>query len=284
MSESTIAFASVAAVGLAPAANVLTQGFSGYVVPIAITPTSLLATARSDSVDHTLSAVALRDGLPVGAALVARRGWTVRVAGMAIVPSARRQGVARALMDHLISAARARGDRMMELEVIEQNVPAVSLYEDLGFTRIRRLMGHAGRPTAVPATPDVDRALHEIDVCELARVVTIHGLADLPWQLSASTLVQLGPPCVALRCGSSYALVSDPSAPAIGIRALVTEPEQRRRGHALALLRALFARHPDKEWRTSSIWPEDVARVFARAGLSASAITQWQMKKPLGPC
>ena len=275
MSPAAITFASIADHGLAASAEVLTSGFKGYFVPIVFTSSSLLGMVRCDSVDATLSCVALADGEPVGAALVARRGWTARVAAMGIVAAARRRGVARAIMGHVLGAAKARGDRAVELEVIDQNTPAIALYEDLGFKPLRRLVGYEGGVTvnATAAPP-----LEPMDIVELARLVTVHGLDDLPWQLSGPTLAQQGSPNVALRCGPSAVLVSDPSAPTITIRALVSERAARQRGHALALLDALFARHPDKQWRVNPLWPEETARIFGKVGLVPTALRQWHMR------
>ncbi len=47
---------------------------------------------------------------------------------MAIAPGARGQGIGLWCMDRLVDEARARGERSMVLEVIEQNDPAVRLY------------------------------------------------------------------------------------------------------------------------------------------------------------
>ena len=273
-----LSFPSIADVGLAPAADVFTAGFSDYFVPIPSSPAMLLGMARADSVDLTQSRIALRDGQPVAAALIARRGWTSRLAGMAVVPAARRQGVGRALMDQLLREARARGDRAMELEVIEQNLPAVALYEGLGFLSLRRLTGHAGRPAA---DADASLPLEEIDVREFARLVAVHGFPDLPWQLSAATLVHAGPPQVALRAGPSAILLGDPSAATVAIRGILTEATARGRGHALRLLQAVFARYPGREWRASAIFPEECGPLFTQAGLARTALSQRQMRKPL---
>ncbi len=272
-------FPSVLDHGLAPTSDIFTRGFSDYFVPLPTSPAFLATVARTDSVDLAMSRVALLDGTPVGAALIARRGWTSRLAGMAIVPAARRQGVGRALMVQLLDEARARGERTMVLEVIEQNEPAVKLYEACGFAKVRRLTGHAGQPSA---PPDADAAgLREIDARELAQLVSAHGLADLPWQLSAETIAHATPPAVAFRLGASAALISNPAAETIGLRALVTERDARGRGGSLALLHALFAKFPGKEWRASAIYPEEMGATFAAAGLARTPLSQWQMTRAL---
>lgn len=272
-------FPSVLDHGLAPSADVFTQGFADYFVPLPASPALLATMARTDSVDLAVSRVTLLDGAPVGAALIARRGRASRLAGMAVVPAARRRGVGRALMAQLLDEARARGERAMVLEVIEQNEPAVKLYEACGFQKVRRLTGHAGRPIA---PPDADgAALAEIDPRELAQLVSAHGLPDLPWQLSAETIAHATPPAVAFRLGASAALISNPAADAIGLRAIVTERDARGRGSSFALLRALFAKFPGKEWRASAIYPEELGPTFAAAGLARTPLSQWQMTRAL---
>lgn len=265
--------------GLAPSADVLTRGFTGYFVAIASTPAMLAGMARADSVDFGASRIALRDGEPVGAALVARRGWTSRVAGMAIVPEARRSGVGRALMNQLLAEAAARGDRFLVLEVIEQNEAAVRLYESCGFARVRRLTGYAGRPEVGPSSARAE--LIEIDPAELGRLVAVHGEPDLPWQLSAETIAHAVAPARAYRLGPSAALISDPSAATIGLRCLLTEQGRRGEGHATNLLRALMAAYPGKEWRAPAIFPEEMEPVFVAAGLARTPLSQWQMVRPV---
>jgi len=272
-------FPSVLDFGLEASAQVFTSGFSDYFVPIASSPAILAGMARADSVDLAASRVALRDGQPVAAALIARRGWTSRLAGMAVVPGARHGGVGRALMNQLLAEARARGERTMVLEVIEQNAPAVKLYESCGFAKIRRLTGHACRPAVDVLAADA--ILEEIDARELAALISAHGLADLPWQISAETVAQATPPAVAFRLGASAVLLSNPAAETVGIRALVTERGARGRGSSLALLRAVMAKFPGKEWRTSAIFPEEMGESFAAAGLARTPLSQWQMQRPL---
>lgn len=273
-----LVFPSVLEHGLERAAAVMAAGYADYFVPIAATPATLFGMVRQDSVDLALSRVAVRDGQAVGAALVARRGWTCRLAGMAIVPAARRSGVGRQLLAELLQEARARGDRAMVLEVIEQNAPAVALYEAMGFTRVRRLVGFSGRPDA-PNSPTPD--LEPLDPRELGRRVARDGLADLPWQLSAETVAHAGPPAEAWQARSAAVLISDPTAAVIAIRSLLTAPSERGRGRSGALLQALWARYPGREWRVPAIFPEEMAPAFLAAGLAPAPISQWQMTRTL---
>ena len=55
---------------------------------------------------------------------------------IAVSPAFRRQGVARALIEALVSALRQRGSRQLTLEVRASNGPARQLYESLGFLQV----------------------------------------------------------------------------------------------------------------------------------------------------
>jgi len=277
-------FPSMLDYGLEPAAEVLARAFEDYFVRIPSTIGVLLHMARADSVDLASSCIFIRGGTAVGGALIARRGWTCRLAGMAIVPEARRTGVGRAAVAHLLGEAKARADRAMLLEVIEQNTAAVELYRACGFKEIRRLIGFAGS-----LVPDIATSskLVEVDLREVADAVTRHGLPDLPWQLSGETLAQLTPPNVAYRLDGAWIALSDPSQPVVTIRALVAARDKLVgdgtppcRDREAALLRAVMAQYPGKEeWRLSALWPEELAAVIAPAGLPRSPLTQWQMQR-----
>jgi ribosomal protein S18 acetylase RimI-like enzyme len=274
-------FPSIVDYGLERGAEVLTRAFTGYFVPIAIDAHALVQSARVDSIDLASSCIFVRDGTAVGGALIARRGWTSRLAGMAIVPEARRRGIGHAVMNHLLGEAKKRRDRKMVLEVIEQNTAALNLYGSVGFRAIRRLIGFAGSPVDI-ATNEVTDALIEVDLREVAQALARYGLPDLPWQLSAETIAQLMPPHVAYRLDDAWIALSDPTAPTITIRALITDnssSEVRRGG---ALLRAVMAKYPErKEWRFSAVWPEQLADLISSLALPQSPLTQWQMEREI---
>lgn len=272
-------FPSVLDFGLERTAAVLTEAFADYFVKAPLTAAVLVQMARVDSVDLGTSRVITRAGAALGAALVARRGWTTRLAAMAIVPAARRSGAGRAVLERLLAEARDRGDRTMVLEVIEQNEPAVRLYETAGFTRVRQLVGFTGAGAAPPATA-TDPAPAEADLRAAAAIVTRDGLPDLPWQLTGETLAQLSPPTVAYHLDGAWIVLSV-SGTTVSIRGLVTEVAHRGRGRAAALLRAVQARHPGREWRVPAIWPEELAGIFPRAGLVRGPLSQWQMTRAM---
>jgi [ribosomal protein S18]-alanine N-acetyltransferase len=73
------------------------------------------------------------DGPPLGYAL----GWwlidELELLAVGVLPQARRQGVGRRLLEHVLAAVRASGGRRVLLEVAQSNTAARRLYESLGF-------------------------------------------------------------------------------------------------------------------------------------------------------
>lgn len=272
-----LTFQSVLEHGLESTARVLTEGFSGYFVPIQISVAGLLTMVRQDSVDLQLSRVILQGDAAVGVALIARRGWTSRLAAMSVVPEARGKGIGGTCVPQLFREANARGDKAMTLEVITQNTPAVRLYEKFGFQKIRRLIGFSGQPHAEKTNIE----LESVDVRDVARLLIAHGGDDLPWQLAGETLAPGGPPNIAYRAQGSYIALSNPDAPTINILAIVTLPAARRKGNATELLRAVIAHHPNKTWRVMPTFPEEFGGLFENFGLARAPISQWQMSVKL---
>ncbi|WP_240356758.1 GNAT family N-acetyltransferase [Myxococcus eversor] len=248
--------------------SLFARSFEGYFVPIPDAPLAFDARVRSEHISLMESRVARVDGELAGLVLMARRGQVSRVAGMGIIPSRRGRGLGGAMLRPLMEAARARGDSRMVLEVIEQNAPAVKLYEKLGFRRVRRLVGFVGRPT-----PEAG-ALEEVALGECARLLP----DGLPWQLEAATVQGLSSPVKAFRLGPACAVVADVSAPALGLRSLVVEPESRGQGAGRRLLRALAAAHPGKTVSVGAIVPEGLCeRFFLGAGFTHPALSQLEL-------
>ena len=55
---------------------------------------------------------------------------------IAVHPDCRRKGIAAALITELVSRLKARGSRVLRLEVRESNAPAIALYKAMGFTQL----------------------------------------------------------------------------------------------------------------------------------------------------
>jgi ribosomal protein S18 acetylase RimI-like enzyme len=247
--------------------------FADYVVDLRVDEELLLREMVLEGVDAAASRLAYVDGNPAGVALVARSGWDARVSAMALVPSARGRGAGRTLLEAVIAHAGAAGVRHIELEVIDGNERALSLYESAGFRRLRRLLSFELDAVCggIAVHPN------EIDIADVARTMAAHGPRDLPWQVRAETLARLVPPARGFVLDGAQAVVSDPEQDPVRIRAVVTEPGSRRLGRAAALLGGLMARYPESRWLVPALCPEEAAGLFTRLGFRRAALSQYQM-------
>lgn len=64
------------------------------------------------------------------------------ILNICVAPATRRQGHARALMCHLLQIASHHGARIAYLEVRPSNVPALRLYDSLGFRHVGTRTGY----------------------------------------------------------------------------------------------------------------------------------------------
>jgi GNAT superfamily N-acetyltransferase len=83
-------------------------------------------------------------GEPVGVLLV-NFNFSLKFAGpslwieeLYVTPSARRLGIGRMLVEHLLDYAEAEGIKGIDLEAYQGNTPASVLYRSLGFYRLGR--------------------------------------------------------------------------------------------------------------------------------------------------
>lgn len=253
------------------------RGFEAYFVPIEFNLAAFLNMLRKDGIDLTVSRVLIVDDRPCGIALIARRGWASRLAAMGIAQEARGKGAGSWFMNELIGEACQRNDHEMVLEVIEQNEPAVKLYQKSGFQVVRRLIGLIRKEAVENGKND----LQEIDLREMGSLVSEHGLQDLPWQLSGETIAQLNPPACAYRKGQAYLAVSNPREEHVVIWSLLVEPEARGQGLGTDMLKNVVAEYAGKTWHVPAILPEEFGKVFERAGFEREDLSQWQMKLSL---
>lgn len=69
---------------------------------------------------------------------------------LATIPSQRRRGMARALIEAAVVAARAAGSDAMFLEVAANNIAAIRLYEAAGYVRTGLRPGYYAHAAAAP--------------------------------------------------------------------------------------------------------------------------------------
>lgn len=254
--------------------DILNRGFEGYFVPLTFHVTAFLNMVRKDGIDLTASHILLKDDKPIGIALIARRGWTSRLAAMGVAKECRDMGAGSWFMDGLIHEARQRGEREMLLEVIEQNAPAVHLYQKCGFSIVRRLIGLTRKDAVEHGAGE----LQEVDIRQVGSLISQHGLPDLPWQLSGESITQINPPSRAYCKGQSYMVISNPEAKDVVIWSLLVETSARGNRLGLDMLKSVMAQHPNKNWHMPALMPEELGNIYERAGFVRQKLSQWQMK------
>ena len=152
-------------------AALFNAGYEGYFVPLLVDAAALGSMIGLWDIDLTRSRVALRDEKPIGIVNLGVRGDEGWIGGLGVVPAERRHGVGRALMEAVLADA----PRRVTLEVLEQNEPAIRLYEQLGFVRTR-VLEIWSLATEVPAV-----AARSTDARPL-------GQEGLPWQRTDESL------------------------------------------------------------------------------------------------
>lgn len=83
-----------------------------------------------------------QEGRVRGYVLLRSREGYVRILSLAVDPEARRQGVARALLQDAEQRVRELGGRELVLELREDNAGALALYGSLGFRQTATLLGY----------------------------------------------------------------------------------------------------------------------------------------------
>ncbi|MBA1158211.1 GNAT family N-acetyltransferase [Microvirga mediterraneensis] len=259
-------------------AEIMTACFEGYVVAQTINGEMFNARFRRETLDLHASRVFVEGECPVALILVARRGWTARIAAMGIVPSHRARGLGRIALSEVVDNLRSLGDRRVLLEVIDTNEPAVRLYRSLGFESSRRLIGYR-RPAAAEASSAMAH-LVDIDPLLIARKLAEEGPADLPWFMAPETLSAMAAPARGLSLeGAAFALVEPAPQPAsLTLRTLFVNRDARRRGLGRAMISALSATYPKHDLLVTANMPEELALDFmARMGFDRTPIGQFEM-------
>lgn len=83
--------------------------------------------------------------VPIGFALASGAADERELLSIGVVPSHRRGGIGRQLVESIIDESIARGAARLFLEVAEDNAPAQRLYRSLGFVAVGRRPGYYRR-------------------------------------------------------------------------------------------------------------------------------------------
>ncbi len=271
---SAISLSTASNVSFKEIADILNDVYTGYITPITFEEETVRVVLRADSLDADESWIAMRDGAPVGCALVGRRDRRSRLGAMGVTPALRGMGVGRLMLERVVERSRDRADERLELEVIEGNTHAIRLYESVGFVTQRQLLAFEHEAVGGGEVAELVDVAQE----EAANVIADHGPDDLPWQISGRTLRAPRELYKAHRLGRAWAVVVDTPEGPRAMRGLCVERDARRQGQATRLLRALVAQYSDRPWMAPALCPEDlVGELFLRAGFTQADISQRQM-------
>jgi GNAT superfamily N-acetyltransferase len=264
-------------VPLADQAQIFSQAFAGYVGgSFEMDAAGLARFVSLQGADLCYSRFARTPEGLAGFAYINRTGNISRIGGMGVVPIARRAGVARRLLVHLLEEAQERGDHAMVLEVIEQNPAAHRLYAE--FRETAYLLGWR-RKADTPASEST-KPLVEISLVRASQIPSALDYPDLPWPISRHAIAKSAA-ALAFQSGQSLIVMGDPEVSPVRVHALSCS--DRMDWAALReTLRALVQRYPNREFFTPPVFPEQFGReVFQPLGFVREPISQFLMRYDL---
>ncbi len=257
-------------------AKVFSQAFAGYIGgSFEMDAAALARFICNQGADLSYSHfVRTTDGL-AGFAYINRTGNISRVAGMGVVPAARRTGLARRLLAHLLEEARARGDQAMMLEVIEQNPAAHRLYIEQGFREIGHLLGWRRQANTAAAEPT--ELLEEISIIRATQMPSALEYPDLPWPISRHAIAKSAARH-AFRRGHTLIVMGDLEVSPVRVHALSCS--DRMDWSALRkTTNTVLQRYPDREFFTPAVFPEQFGEeVFQPLGFAREPLSQFLMR------
>jgi len=264
---------------LAAQAEAFTSAFSDYVTgPVSLDAEGMARYFFGQGIDLWLSRLALADEKILGFGYINRTGEIARLAGMGLVKEARGQGVGSELLGSLVDQSRGRGERLVTLEVFEQNPPAVALYRRFGFRETGRLIGWHLKESRTGS----DKALKEAGLFEATTRPSLFEYPEVPWQVSRHAIAKLPPGSRPFSLGASLVAVTNPEAEKAAIRMLHQAGSAPDWAELRTLVSALLGRFPGCRWWVPPIFPEVFGReVFQPLGFSREPLNQFQMQLAL---
>lgn len=135
-----------------------------YIVPMPMNVARLQQYIHNYDVQLEHSAVALEEDQILGLAMLGVRLPRTWITRLGMLPVKRRRGTGQRLMEYLIARSEALQAEQIILEVIQNNIPAHTLFRKLGFQETRDLLVIRRPPRApIPAAPAYSARLLEAD-------------------------------------------------------------------------------------------------------------------------
>ncbi|UOQ70675.1 GNAT family N-acetyltransferase [Hymenobacter cellulosilyticus] len=256
----------------------MNRSFEEYFVPLVFTTETFERRFRSEHLDALASKLWFRGEELVGLVLIARRGYTSRVAAMGLVIEARGQRYGRQMLQTALDEAQARGDRSMILEVFVPNERARRLYERLGFRNTRELFTFRRQPQPTKTAAQ----LTEVDPLQVAHLVAREGKPNLPWMFSAESLMAASAPTQAFSLEDKAFVLLRVEAGRTLVLTLIVRREYRRQGWGRQLLQAVEAAFPQQPLMMSMITPGPGYDFLRAAGWEPLELSLYEMECRLG--
>lgn len=171
------------------------EGFFDYFLKVEMTEDNFMARffgPEGNTKDQSF--VAFKGKKPVGILLGGIRQLgdikTLRCGGMAVIPSARKKGIARKMMIRHEELGRAAGVHQLFLEILTINKSAYNFYESIGYEKVYDLTyrnftpdSHwfQGGPEEIFAHQEAFYSIQEITLTDL-EALRHHDESHLPWQ------------------------------------------------------------------------------------------------------
>lgn len=274
-------FQCLSSVSLAELTQTFNEAFSDYFVPLQLSEEAMAVKLRSESIDLRYSIGAFEDGKLRGFILHGIDTWSGRRAvynaGTGVVPAHRGKGLTQQLYQAVVPQLKEEGMVQHQLEVIEQNAPAIRVYEKVGFTCARTLSCFKGRTEG-----EVDPALSFDEVAVPDYEAYKRYWSFTPTWQNDTPAVQLALDAhkiIELRKGServAYAIY----APASGrVKQYGVDPRHRRQGYGRQLFQYLSQANCGKDVILINVDDSDTAsRDFFKAIGFQRFLGLWEMK------
>lgn len=260
-------------------AQIFNRAFAGYLAGWTdIDAAGLARLICAQGIDICHSRFVRADGAITGFGYINRTGNVSRLAGMGVVPEARRTGAAASLLSQLLNEARSRTDAAMVLECFEQNLSGLALYRRNGFCELTRLFGW--RRVAQNVEMPIEGRLDEISLLAASQIRSSKEFPEIPWQISCHAVAKLAG-AHAYQLDNACTVITNPDVTPIRIHA-VPGYDGANETSGRSVLAAVLRKFPESEFFAREIFPEEFGpKVFKPLGFKREPLNQILMRHDL---
>jgi len=251
------------------------EAFSDYLVPLTLTREQLAEMMRRRGWVPDASVGAFEGARMVAFTLNAVEGDRAYDTGTGVIPTHRRRGLGRTMMQHSFDLL--RDCTSYTLEVLEGNVRAVELYRSLGFEVTRGLGCWRYEAPRVKGSETQSSSFHPLSLCAI-EPLSLWWDVEPSWQNTTASLRRATDNHVVVGNEAGYAIVFPGSG---DLPQLAVRRESRRQGIGTELLNQA-ARVAQKPLRIMNVDDryEGITAFLERAG-ATRFVRQLEMVRPL---